>query len=962
MTFFTPRLAGSTSRKSSLRQVLDQLTEGLGVFDAELQLRSWNPRFFELLRLDPKHATVSRPLQDLLQAMALTGEFGVVEAAEARRRAQRRLHRLARPISWVAEHLGRDGRTLELRRTALPNGGFVILLADISDRKAAQQQAADQQRMLKLLIDHTEQGIWFVDNGQLTTDANPAMCRMLGLTLPQMLGRHIFSFVDLENAAIFRTQIQQRALGRAAGYEIALRRNDGTLVHCYNNATPIFDGQGVKVGAVGMFSDISPLKQAEQQVRLSGALLAQKTQVLETTLDSLSQGVLALDPQGRPNAYNRRFSELLHIPQSLLQTQPTMDELGAYQIRQGLLTTSGMHPTPGSWRLDPERYVRLGHDGVVLEVRSHPGADGSLVRTYTDITANVQAQQALQESEAHFRTMADAAPALIWLSRADGSPLWFNQRWLQLTGRTLEQELTLDWSARVHPEDLQRAHLQLLTAVHWQTTFQLELRLLRADGQTVWVMDQGIPRFGHDGKFEGFTAYGWDITQRKAAEADLVAAKEEAERANLAKSEFLSRMSHELRTPLNAVLGFGQLLQAHTDPPLNSLQASRVDEMLRGGRHLLSLINDVLDLARIEAGSLQLQLQGVDLPSTMRQCLDWMEDAAAERGITLQVVPPPEGDWQVRADPTRLRQVLLNLLSNAVKYNRLGGRVQLSWRAVGANDVRIEVRDEGPGLTEHEQQRLFQAFERLDAAHGNVDGAGIGLALSKWLMELMQGRIGVDSVKGQGSCFWLELVRALPVSPVHITEHGDGPPAVSGAVSGTVAGGMASQKAAELSPELSPEGLAQPAARHTAPAALGIADLPPLPGLQPAGTARKVLYIEDNEVNQLLMEGMIGHRPGIRLQMAATPEAGLRLAAINAPDLLLLDIQLPGMDGYEVLRRFRAQADTRHIPVVAVSANAMPADRERAERAGFDAYITKPIDLQHLLSVMNRMLARAGAD
>jgi len=264
----------------------------------------------------------------------------------------------------------------------------VVLVADITERKKAQASLADQQRMLELLIQHTEQGIWFIDNDLRTTDANPAMCRMLGRPLAELLGLTIFDFVDEANAAIFREHVARRAQGQADSYEIALLRADGSLVHCYNNATPIFDAAGRKVGAVGMFSDISPLKRAQDQVRLTSELLAQKSRVLEVTLDSLSQGVLSADAQGRTSAYNQRFLELLKIPEPLMQTRPTLQAIREYQMAQGHIPYDAAGVGTEVWHRRPSRYQRRTIDGLVIEVQTHAASDGSLVRTSTSAGCN----------------------------------------------------------------------------------------------------------------------------------------------------------------------------------------------------------------------------------------------------------------------------------------------------------------------------------------------------------------------------------------------------------------------------------------------------------------------------------------------------------------------------------------------------------------------------------------------
>jgi len=651
-----------------------------------------------------------------------------------------------------------------------------------------------EQRMLALLLDRTEQGFWFIDNALVTTDANPAMCRMLGTTRGAMLGKDIYAFVDDANAAVFRHQVRLRVQGQAEGYEITLRRADGTPVHCWNNATPIYDVQGQKTGAVGMFSDITALKQAEGQLRAS---------------------------------------------------------------------------------------------------------------------------------EARFRSMADGAPAFIWQSDVNGAPRWFNQRWLAYTGRSLAEELALDWGERMDAADLSRCAALFEQSRASGQGWNVEYRARLADGTWRWIADQGIPQRGSDGRLEGFMVYGWDITERKAGEAALIAAKDEAVRANRAKSEFLSRMSHELRTPLNAVLGFAQLLDSDPDDPLSGPQRARVQELLRGGRHLLALINEVLDLSRIEAGALQLHLEPVALNALVGECVRMVHPMAQERRIALHVLPPDDSVaahcGTVLADATRLRQVLLNLLSNAIKYNRNGGEVELSWRADGDSAVRIEVRDSGPGLSAAQQERLFQAFERLDAEGSEIEGAGIGLALSKWLVNLMRGEIGVDSTPGLGSTFW---VRLESTDSAHV----------------------ATADAAAAEP--TPSNDAGPTVVYPAT----------------ADQVRTVLYVEDNMVNQLLMEGMLARRAGTRLVTAVAGPEGLAMATSAPPDLVLLDIQLPGMDGYEVLKRLRELPATRGVPVIAVSANAMPADLEQARQAGFDDYVTKPLELGLLLAALDKALGAQAAE
>jgi PAS domain S-box-containing protein len=656
-----------------------------------------------------------------------------------------------------------------------------LLRADASAVGAG--AGSEHQRMLALLISSTEQGIWFIDNEQRTTDANPAMCRILGCTLAQMLGRSIYSFVDEANAEIFREHVRRRALGQAESYEIALLHSAGHLVPCWNNATPIYDAQGHKIGAVGMFSDISSLKRVEGQLRQTTQRLAEQTHTLAVTLNSLRQGVVSMGPDGRALAYNQRLLELVQLPESLMKQRPTPEEALRWQIEHGHYSAAEGDRLLANLYHRVPHYRRVRSDGVVLDVDTHYAADGSSVRTFTDVTDAVR------------------------------------------------------------------------------------------------------------------------------AEAALTAAKDEAERANHAKSEFLSRMSHELRTPLNAVLGFAQLMQSDSQEPLGPLQQGRLQELQRGARHLLSLINDVLDLSRIEAGGLPVALGPVDVAELADECLSLMASAALARPLRLQLRAGDQACPAVQADPVRLRQVLLNLLSNAIKYTPPGGSVWLSW-APHAGGVRLEVGDTGPGLSAHQQERLFQPFERLDAAHGGVEGAGIGLALSKWLVGLMHGELGVQSTPGQGSVFWVQLAAAATAA------------------------------------------VARPAAAQP-----GAPSQPPGPVAQ---SPAPVLYIEDNEVNRILMEGMLAREAGVQLHCAALPEEGLLMAQRLLPRLVLLDIQLPGIDGHEVLRRLRLMPALAQVPVVAVSANAMPSDRAKAAAAGFADYITKPVDMPLLLATVRRLLGPTG--
>lgn len=383
----------------------------------------------------------------------------------------------------------------------------------------------------------------------------------------------------------------------------------------------------------------------------------------------------------------------------------------------------------------------------------------------------------------------------------------------------------------------------------------------------------------------------------KSSNEALAAAKQEAERANRAKSEFLSRMSHDLRTPLNAIMGFAQMLELD---PLTHEQRESVAQILRGGKHLLNLINEVLDIARIEAGRMSVSMEPLCLADVVQNAIELVQPLAAQRGITVAVGVPAE--LNVRADRQRVVQILLNLLSNAVKYNSESGTIRVDAAATGGGRVSVAVADTGPGIPPDKVAKLFTPFERLGAESTGIEGTGLGLAVAKGLAGAMEGTLGVTSVVGQGSSFVLELPASAP---------------------------------ADLAEAVMESALLQSPAREG-----------------------RILYVEDNLPNVLLMQRLLSRRPGVKMQYTASGRKALDMIRAERPDLILLDAHLPDIPGEEILGTLQRSPDTRRIPVVVLSADATSGSQRDLLAAGAVKYLTKPFDVVEVLSVIDEALER----
>jgi PAS domain S-box-containing protein len=632
-------------------------------------------------------------------------------------------------------------------------------------------------------------------------------------------------------------------------------------------------------------------------------------------LDAAPDATLVVDTQGVIAFANQRTEEVFGYPR---------EELIGREIE--LLIPERFRGTHGQHRAHYTQApnVRPMGSGLELYGRKRDGSEfpleislsplaterGLLVSaSIRDISDRRQHEQKLRRIQEHLLSSVESIQGAFVIFDAQDRAVLCNSTFQLLVGQHLERPLVgerfdaiLDAniragifdSAAAAGGDLREKWLEY----HNQPVGALDLRT--QDGRILRVVER---RTAEGGTVALITDVSDDVTR----EDELRNARELAEAASSAKSDFLASMSHELRTPLNAVLGFAQLLQRDKKAPLSPRQQERVGHVLKGGAHLLRLIDEVLDLSRIEAGNVTVSLEPVSLTEVIDEVLTTLETLAtpAEIHITQRTAPAT----RVVADRTRLRQILMNFGSNAIKYGRRHGNVTFEVTSRDAY-TRITVIDDGIGITHSKHDKIFQPFQRAGQETGVIEGTGIGLAITKRLAALMHGQVGFESEEGKGSSFWIDLpIPKFDVEP---------------AVTPRVASGEA-------------------------------------PALAGEGPHYVVVYVEDNPSNIAFMEDLLADFDRVQLLTAPTAEIGLALIRARQPNAVIMDINLPGMSGLEAMKQLRLTAETRSIPVIALSAAAMLQDAKRVSSAGFYRYLTKPVQVDELMQVLEELLVREGS-
>ena len=799
-------------------------------------------------------------------------------------------------------------------------------LLEIQDATNKQLQQSNitlqvSEERLAVTLNSIGDAVIATDAGGRVTLLNPLAEKLTGWTQVSANGRpvdEIFHIINQETRQPATIPVKETlahgTIQGLANHTVVIAR-DGSECAIADSCAPIRDRDGQVVGAVLVFRDVTGEYAAQQALRDSAALV-------QTILNNVVDGIITLHARGGIVAtVNPATERMFGYPATELIGQKfslLIPELDRDQRNDGgsleYYSASDEARAIGHGR----EVVGRRKDGSIFQMEIAVnemwlGGQRYFTGILRDITARKQVEaeqkkfdQRLRDQQFYTRSLIESNIDAIMTTDPSGIITDVNKQMEVLTGCTRDELIGAPF--KNHFTDPERAETSIKQVLSEKKITDYELTVRARGGMETVVSYNAVTFYDRDGKLQGVFAAARDITESKHLEklllennGELQKAKAVAEKASLAKSTFLSSMSHELRTPLNAILGFAQLLEAGAPPPTDT-QSIRLQQITKAGWYLLELINEILDLAVIESGKLSLSREAVSLAEIMHECQAMTEAQAQKRGIHIDFLPF-DNTWYANADRTRLKQVLINLLSNAIKYNREHGTVEVKCTCTPER-IRISVKDSGAGLPAEKLAQLFQPFNRLGQESGSEEGTGIGLVVTKQLVELMGGTIGVEGTVGVGSEFWIELIR-------------------------------------DVTPQL--------AAGNTLPAELA-------PQVKGNTALRTLLYVEDNPANLMLVEQIIARHPDINLLTAVNGNRGIEVARASLPEVILMDINLPGINGFEALKILRKDPATTHIPVIALSANAMPRDIEKGLEAGFFRYLTKPIKVNEFMSALDDAL------
>ncbi len=790
------------------------------------------------------------------------------------------------------------------------------------------QTLQDSELRYRRLFETAQDGILILDaKTGMIDDVNPYLVKMLGYSLAEFISMKIWevgAFKDIEASQKAFEALQTNEYIR---YEnLPLKTKDGRLIQVEFVSNVYLVGS--KKVAQCNIRDNTARKRAEDELLKAGALQ-------NAIFNSANFSSIATDAKGVIQIFNVGAERMLGYTAADVMNKITPADISdLHEViarAEALSLELGTQITPGFEALvfkasrgieDIYELTYIRKDGSrfpavvsVTALRDDRNAIIGYLLIGTDNTARKQIEaeqkkldQRLRDQQFYTRSLIESNIDALMTTDPRGIITDVNKQMEALTACTRDELIGAPF--KNYFTDPERAETGIQLVLKEKKVTDYELTAHARNGKETVVSFNATTFYDRDRKLQGVFAAARDVTERNRLDkalleknVELESAKLLAEKASLAKSDFLSSMSHELRSPLNAILGFAQLMESESPPP-SPFQKQSIDQILQAGWHLLKLIDEILDLAKVESGQVPLSLEPVALAEVMLECQSMLEPQAQEREIQL-IFPNSDIPDFVRADRTRLKQVLINLLSNAVKYNTEHGKVEVKCtESTTPGRIRVSIKDTGAGLSAEQLAQLFQSFNRLGQENGGVEGTGIGLVMAKRLVELMGGVMGVESAVGVGSVFWFEL---LSVREPRLSEAGN----------------------AAVSSQLHvPHGV----------------------------RLYTLLYVEDIPANLKLVEQIIVRQPNLRLLTAVNGNNGIAIARGSQPDVILLDINLPDISGLEVLKILLADPATAHIPIMALTANAMPRDIKKGLQAGFFRYITKPLKINEFMDALNKAL------
>ena len=861
----------------------------------------------------PDHELLVRPFAELKGTLvrdALPGELGRLHERTIRQTVA--TGRMARCEYVLTPSDGRR-RVLEARMAPMSGRRVLSLVRDLTELRSLERDVQLMQHVLEAEAAMPTVVVDALSPDQPVVFANRAFERLTGYGRAEVLGQNCrFLQGTMRNQPARATLRHALAHGQPCNVLLENQRKDGSFFTNKLHIAPVHDADGRLVQYVGVLNDVTAEAKAADKLRVS-------EEMYRAVASTISEGLLVVMPDRMIVAANPAgchilgadYTELLgsegEWPFALCDVDgqpftPEDDPIGQVLATgrplQGRLFTLRRRDGSHRW----------------LDLSCHPlrvptGSNGlPVLAAFRDVTAQHFAEQQLAQSEQRWKFALEGGSQGVWDWSAGDDGIYVSDSAKALFGIAPDNpdQYMTDWMARIHPADIERARSELRQHLRGDTPiYSVECRTRHERGHYVTMLHRGkVVRRDEHGRAVRMVGTVMDVTAQRAAEVAL-RDKQALELASQAKTEFLSRMSHEMRTPLNAVIGFSQLLLGRPGEADTQQVHEYADHVLRAGQHLLALINDVLDLQRVEEGRLTLQPDDVALDLMARRVIELLAPAAAQRSVTFEN-HLPEG-LTVRADERHLRQVLLNLASNAVKYNRPTGSVR--WRAQRLpvqGLVRLVIEDNGSGLSASQIERLFQPFDRLGRETSSIEGTGLGLIIARSLTVAMGGSLRLESREGVGT-------RAIVELPI-----GEGEARATAAL---------------------PLDMGAPSGETAAPL--------------------RMLYVEDNRINAILFEQALRLRRGIELRLAEDADEALDIVRDWQPDVLVLDAHLPGMNGFELLRTLRMLPGMENVPAFMCSADAMPADFERATAAGFAGYWPKPIDIAGILRDLDGLRQQA---